>query len=206
MSEERRLTQIRERWSKVRYDCGAADENAYADDVGYLLSLPYARIQPADYQQEETTEQLWINPIAGMVAHHKAGSAFQLYARVHQIDDARVEEIEQWVDRHTMRNSNAYADLSRAFSEIRYLLSLLPQLSSSEPEAGGEAGCDKCCGHNPKFKDDNRKCWYNVNGSPCGHRCGWVTIGTIHVDIENETETFTREPVSSSERRGSDVG
>jgi len=32
-----RVDEIRERWSKVRYECGAADENTYADDVGYLL-------------------------------------------------------------------------------------------------------------------------------------------------------------------------
>jgi DNA-directed RNA polymerase subunit RPC12/RpoP len=56
-------------------------------------------------------------------------------ARVHPVDEGRVEEIERWVDRHTMRNSNAYADLSRAFSEIRYLLSLL-RLSSSERRCG----------------------------------------------------------------------
>jgi len=34
-----RINEIRERWSKVRFECDAADENAYADDVGYLLSL-----------------------------------------------------------------------------------------------------------------------------------------------------------------------
>lgn len=48
------------------------------------------------------------------------------YARVQPVDDGRVGEIARWMDRHTTRNSNAYADLSRAFSEIRYLLSLLP--------------------------------------------------------------------------------
>lgn len=31
----------------------------------------------------EDNKQLWINPVAGVVAHHKAGEAFFLYARVH---------------------------------------------------------------------------------------------------------------------------
>lgn len=37
----------------------------------------------------------------------------------------RVVQIQRWVERRTSANSDPYADLSRAFSEIRFLLSLI---------------------------------------------------------------------------------
>lgn len=55
-----------------------------------------------------------------------------LNARVHPVDDVRVEEIRRWVNRRISRNSDPYADLSRALGYIDRLLSLLPQLSGSE--------------------------------------------------------------------------
>ena len=70
-------------------------------------------------------------------------------------------------------------------------------LQQSTSERCGE--CEKCCGHDPAFKDEQRKCWFNVGGKPCDHRCGWVTIGTIRVDVENETETFIPATVAEGE-------
>ncbi len=66
------------------------------------------------------------------------------------------------------------------------------------PAETGDNQCGKHCGHDPKFKDEQNRCWYGVNGSPCGHRCGWVTIGRITIDRETETETFTRAEVRPS--------
>jgi hypothetical protein len=88
-------------------------------------------------QPPAVPERIWIDP-EDSTFWNDTGNVTSLipYARIHPVDDARVEEIHRWVDRHTMRNSNAYADLSRAFSEIQYLLSLLPQLSSSERRCG----------------------------------------------------------------------
>jgi hypothetical protein len=66
------------------------------------------------------------------------------------------------------------------------------------PATGADEGdqrydaCEQCCGHNPKFRDEQKRCWYNINCAPCGHRCGWVTIGRVKVDRETETETFER--------------
>lgn len=78
-------------------------------------------------QTPETDGRLWINPTAGMVAHHKVGSAFHLYARVHP-DDVRVEEIRR-------NRRDWYGGMGQITEDIDYLLSLLPQLSSSERKA-----------------------------------------------------------------------
>ena len=67
-------------------------------------------------------------------------------------------------------------------------------IAATGADEGGQRydACEQCCGHNSKFRDEQRRCWYNVNGAPCGHRCGWVTFGRVKIDREIETETFER--------------
>jgi len=77
--------------------------------------------------------------------------------------------------------------------------------SADEGEQRHDA-CEKCCGHNPKFRDEQKRCWFNVNREPCGHRCGWVTFGRVKIDRETETETFERATPPAKVAEGETAG
>src|SRR5690349_16337345 len=96
-----RVDEIRERWSKVRYECGAADENAYADDVGYLLSCIEGRGVEDDDKRllsraeigeiEHLQEQRRRNPVAQ--------DAWLYVAEIDRLlDHIRYAEIQGYVD------------------------------------------------------------------------------------------------------------
>lgn len=142
--------------------------------------LPYGvhELAPASTtRRKEGPERLWVSfPYNGVhrdttVHEHKHFDDDVLYARVHQTDDTRVEEIrKRWANippmdcgtSDTGKKCEAYlyekdfpntliatmADLydtsrlnalAKSKSDIDYLLSLLPQLSSSEYQRGVDA-------------------------------------------------------------------
>jgi hypothetical protein len=146
---------------------------AIAKVVNEPDAIPYARVQPVDEGRVGEIRERWANvPMMGVGIWEDGDSLYE-EQEPHRI----VGYLHKQIDR------DVAIALSKSKADIDYLLSLLPQLSSSEPQP---ATCPQC-GYDP---------------------AKWVTIGTIHVDIETETETFTRTaiPTESSERRCGECG
>jgi hypothetical protein len=98
------------------------------------------------------------------------------YARVHPVDDARVEEIrEQMLQRRSAleRDGDDYCIGSSALDDIDYLLSLLPQFSSSERRCGE-------CGHSGSLK--NGICQEIVRLEPVTN----AQLDAMHQEFRNE--------------------
>lgn len=122
-------------------------------------------------KQQPAPERIWIDaqdPTFWNDEDGPSGMVEYVRADLHPCpsvpDEKRLAAIERWMDRHTMPNSNAYADLSRAFSEIRYLLSLLQQ-----PPAASERKHDSDCPAAFSEAPDACTCVFSATGATTEH-------------------------------------